>query len=278
MEKIMFKRLIIFTLAILSAIVFSYSPAISAETDLTVNAAEYICSKAREGKKSRLAVYAFTNEAGETSSDTKGSSTKIMSLILDKKEFKVIDPEKVPEIISEQEKGLTGLVDPETAAETGKMIGADALIFGITGKGSLQVRIIDATTGEVIGATLEQNSGKTKIKNEEFKSPEGKKKFMAAEFERSLRPIYSKHPILYLYITANDEELAEMDESIPNVMRKFKERIAEKDTLKKAKFERRKKRLLDFRNENSGFNNRIQESRKNLLEQLKEKKSKKKRK
>jgi hypothetical protein len=157
----MFKIIKVLLLAAVTVAVYDYTPAAAAESDLSVNAAEYICTKAKEGKKTRLAVYAFTNDAGETSSETKGYSTKIMALILDKKEFKVIDPEKVPEVISEQEKGLTGLVDPETAAETGKMVGADALIFGISGAGSLQVRIIDAVTGEVIGATLEQIGGKT---------------------------------------------------------------------------------------------------------------------
>jgi hypothetical protein len=159
--------------ALITAAVFSYSPAVSADKDLTSNAAEYICAKAREGKKTRLAVYAFTNDAGDSSSETKSYSTKIMALIIDKKEFRVIDPEKLPEVISEQEKGMTGLIDPETAAETGNMIGADALVFGISGADSLQVRIIDASTGEVIGATLQENGGKTQISNDDFRSPEG---------------------------------------------------------------------------------------------------------
>ncbi|PKL16777.1 MAG: hypothetical protein CVV49_14490 [Spirochaetae bacterium HGW-Spirochaetae-5] len=255
--------------------ILNSAPAISAEPDLTSNAVEYICTKAREGKKTRLAVYTFTDEAGDTSSETKKYSTKIMALILDKKEFKVIDPERVPEIISEQEKGLTGLVDPETAAETGKMIGADALIFGISGSGSLQVRIIDAATGEVIGATLEVHDGKMKINNDDFKSPESKKKFISHEFERSLRPIYTNNPMFYLYLTANSEEEAELDNSFPMAMKKLKQRITEKDNKKNQKFEKRRKRLAEFRNENPGFDKRIRESRANLIESLKDRKDNK---
>ena len=268
----MLKKLNALMLIFISSILYNSSPAVSAEADLSANAADYICIKAREGKKTRLAVYAFTNDTGETSSETKGYSTKIMALLLDKKEFKVIDPERVPEIISEQEKGLTGLVDPETAAETGKMIGADALIFGISGPGSLQVRIIDASTGEVIGATLEEKEGKTKINNDDFKSPDAKRKFLTAEFERNLHQIYNNHPMLYLYITANDTELSEMDDTFPVAMKKFRQKMSAKDAEKSAKFEKRKKRLADFRNENPGFDNRIRESRKILIEQLKEKK------
>jgi len=277
-EKIMLKKINTLVLSMTSILIYSYLPAISAEKDLTANAAEYICTKAREGKKTRLAVYTFTNDAGVTSSETKGHSTKIMSLIIEKKEFKVIDPDSVPAVINEQEKGLTGLVDAETAAETGKMIGADALVFGISGKDSMQVRIVDAATGEVIGATLEQSGGKTKVKNEDFNSPEAKKKYIGAEFERSLRQSYEKHPLLFLFLTANPEELAEMNELFPDAMNKFQNRMKDKDPDKNLKFEKRKKRLLDFRNENPGFNKRIIQSRKNLLEQFKNKKDKRKKK
>lgn len=271
----MYKKLLSFLLISASAVIFN-SPTVSAETDLSLNAAEYICTKAREGKKSRLAVYAFTNETGDTSTESRGCSTKIMGLILDKKEFKVIDPESVPAVISEQEKGLTGLVDAETAAETGKMIGADALVFGISGKNSLQVRIIDAATGEVIGATLEQNGGKTKVNNEDFKSPESRKKFIAAEFLRNLSQISGKNPMLYLYLTANDNELALMNEEFPEAMDKLKKRINDKDPKRNAVFEKRKKRLIDFRNENPPFNARIIESRKSIMEQIKDRKKKRK--
>jgi len=272
----MYKKIKSFMLVPVSIIIYSYIPAVSAETDLNNNAAEYICEKAKERKKTRLAVYTFTDEAGETSSETKGLSTKIMELILEKKEFKVIDPESVPEVISEQEKGLTGLVDAETAAETGKMIGADALIFGISGKNSLQLRIIDASTGEVIGAKIEQNGGKTRVNNEDFNSPESRKKFLAAEFERSLRQSYNKNPMLYLYLTANDTELAAFNKEFPDAANKLKQRTNYNDPWKNERFKKRKTRLIDFRNENPGFNSRIIESRKNLIEQFKNRKSKKK--
>lgn len=272
----MFIKIKIMITAFLSITLLICPPAISAGKDLTVNAAEYICTKAREGKKTRLAVYAFTNDAGDISAETRSYSTKIMALILDKKEFKVIDPESVPDIISEQEKGMTGLIDSETAAETGKMIGADALVFGITGSGSLQVRIIDSTTGEVIGATLEEIGGKTKIENEDFKSPEGKKKFLAEEFERSTRQIYNNHPMHYLYITANDQELEEMENLYPAEIKKLKQRLSERDQKLSARFEKRKKRLIDFRNSNPDFNRHILESRKSIIEQLKNRRNKKK--
>ncbi len=269
----MYGKLQILVLVLLLTTAYTETKALSAETDLTVNAAEYICAKAREGKKTRLAVYTFTNDAGDTSAETKGYSTKIMALILDKKEFKVIDPESVKEVINEQEKGLTGLIDPETAAETGKITGADALIFGISGSGSLQVRIIDAATGEVIGATLEVAGGKTRISNDDYKSPESKNPFMAAEFKRNLRLIYNKQPMLYLYITANETEAAELDKTFPGAMNRLRQKITDKDHQR---LEYRKKRLADFMNTNPEFDKSIRQSREELIEQLQKKKENRK--
>ncbi len=269
----MFKRINTFIIISVTFIIYTYPQAAHADTDLSANAAEYICTKAKEGKKTRLAIYTFTNDTGDTSPESKVYSTKIMAIILDKKEFKVIDPEKIPEVVNEQEKGLTGLIDPETAAETGKLIGADALVFGVSGKGSLQVRIIDAATGEVLGAKLEENGGKPTISNEDFKSPEAKKKFIAFEFERDLTQLYRKRPMLYLYVTADEKELSELEENFPEAIEKLKLRINEKDPKKNAKFERRKRNLSGFRKENPGFDKRIRNSRKSLFDQLKKEKN-----
>jgi hypothetical protein len=81
--------------------------------------------------------------------------------------------------------------------------------------------------------------------------------------------------MLYLYVTATDEELAEMEEAFPVLMRKFKEKQEDKDARKNKKFEKRKRKLIDFRNENPEFDSRIRESRKSLMEKMKDKKRKK---
>lgn len=256
-------------------ILCSATPVRSADNRLAINAAEYICTKAKENNRKRIAVYSFTDSAGETSSESRIYSTKIISLILEKKEFRVIDPETIPEVVKEQEKGLTGLVDPETAAETGKLLGADTLVFGTSGGESLQVRMIDAKTGEVIGATIEEKNGKADVKNDDYRSPEGKKKFIADEFSRNLNRLYNNRPFLYLYLTASgDSELAELENTFPVAMKRVKSNMERKNSGNNSRFERRKKKLADFRNQNPSFDSNIRKSRKSLIEQLKEKRKK----
>lgn len=264
-------RLISILTSMLSAVLFSI-PAYSIDKGITEKAADYICVKAKEGGKTRLAVYPFTAKDGATSTDTEVYATKIIEVILTRGEFRVIDPAKVSKIVEEQEKGLTGLVDPDTAPETGKMLGADAMIFGITGEGTVQIRIVDATTGEVIGATVADAGGSAQVSSEDFKSGDNKKRFLSEQMEGKLNQLYFNHPAMFLYITADDEEMKELESGFPRITEKMKERLSEKDNKKGWRFETRKKKLLQIRKENPSFNHKIRGMRERALADMKSKK------
>lgn len=236
-------------------------PAFSADDPVTVKAADYICVKAKEGGKTRLAVYPFTGKDGATSNDTEKYATKIIEVILTKGEFRVIDPAKVSKIVEEQEKGLTGLVDPDTAPETGKMLGADAMIFGITGDGALQIRILDAATGEIIGATVADAGGSAKINNEDFKSKDNKNRFLLDQMEGKLRQMSTKHPAMFLFVTADDEEMKELESEFPRMAKEMNARIGSRTDKKNKSFDKRKKKLLQMRKENSSFDGKIRDMR-----------------
>ena len=232
-------------------------PLFSIEKKVADSAAEYICAKAKEGKKKRLAIYPFTEKSGESTTDSQAYATRIIEVILDNKEFKVIDPDKVSKIIGEQEKGLTGLVDPDTAPETGKMIGADAMIFGITDKSSIQIRILDAVTGEILGATVADSGGSTKTSNEDFKSADNKKKFLAEQTMMNLVQMFNNHPKKFIYITANDKEYAEMEKQFPFMMSELKHKFEEMNANRKTVIEKKRKKFLQIRDNDSGFDSRI---------------------
>lgn len=258
-------------------IIFLYMPLFSIEKKVADSAAEYICIKAKEGKKKNLAIYTFTEKNGEATPNSQGYATRIIEVILDKKEFKVIDPDKVSKIIEEQEKGLTGLVDPDTAPETGKMIGADVLIFGITDKNTIQIRILDSVTGEIIGATVAESGGSAKTSNEDFKSGENKKRFYSEQAMKILTQIYTKNPKKFLYITANDSEFAELEKNYPRAMNDARTKYQEPDSKRKGSIEKKKKRFLQYRTSDPEFDNKIKAMRKKALEDLESKKGKKKR-
>lgn len=250
-------------------------PGFSAEDGITSKAADYICVKAKEGGKTRLAVYPFTGKDGTTSPETDKYATKIIEVILTKGEFRVIDPAKVSKIIEEQEKGLTGLVDPDTAPETGKMLGADAMIFGITGDGSVQIRILDAVTGEIIGATVADTGGTAKINSEDFKSKDNKDRFLRDQMEGKLSQMSMNHPGMFLYVTADDDEMKEFEAEFPRLAKEISSRIGSRNEAGVQKFEQRKKRLLQMRKKDSSFNSRIKDMREKTFTGLKSKRKRK---
>jgi len=258
------------------AFMFIFMPLFSMEKKLADSAAEYICLKAKEGKKKRLAVYPFTEKSGKSSTDSQAYATRIIEVILDKKEFKVIDPDKVSKIIAEQEKGLTGLVDPDTAPETGKMIGADAMIFGITDKTTLQIRILDSATGEVIGATVAESDGSAKASVENFKSGNSRKKFFTEQTMRNLVQMYNNFPKKFVYITANDNEYAEMEKKFPFMMSELKHRFEEMNANRKAMIEKKRKKFLQLRNSDSDFDSEIKSMREKVLADISARKEKRK--
>jgi len=247
-------------------------PAFSADDPVTVKAADYICIKAKEGGKTRLAVYPFTGKDGTTSNDTEKYATKIIEVILTKGEFRVIDPAKVSKIVEEQEKGLTGLVDPDTAPETGKMLGADAMIFGITGDGALQIRILDAATGEIIGATVADAGGSAKINNDDFKSADNRDRFLLQQMDGKLRQMSENHPAMFLYVTADDDEMKVLESEFPGVVKRISSRIGSRDDAGVQKFEKRKKRLLQMRKKHPAFNSSIKDMREKTFTGMKSKK------
>ncbi|MCK7516162.1 MAG: hypothetical protein MZV70_77415 [Desulfobacterales bacterium] len=69
-----------------------------------------------------------------------------------------------------------------------------------------------------------------------------------------------------------------MDELYPAEMKKLQQRLPGRDPKQKSMFEKRKKRLADFRNSNPDFNKRILDSRKSIMEQMKDRQKKKKKK
>jgi hypothetical protein len=265
-----------FILIILSVFIFQSMPLSAIDKKLADSAGEYICTKAKDGKKKRLAVYPFTEKSGETSPDSQEYATRIIEIIINKNEFKVIDPEKVSKIVEEQEKGLTGLVDPDTAPETGKMIGADAMIFGITGKGVVQIRILDAVTGEVLGATVADKGGSAKTNNDDFKSGDNKNRFMAEQTMMNLVQMHNRNPKKFLYITANDSEYKDMEKNFPVMMNKLKQRFEESDSIRKITIEKKRKRFLQLRSKDSDFDSRIKSMRDKVMDDINSKKGKKK--
>lgn len=102
-----------------------------------------------------------------------GASDMMTTALVKTRKFDVIEREKLKSILKEQKLGETGLVDQSRAAQMGKLLGAQFVVVGsITEYGmskqsggvagisgsktiyrtSVDIRIIDATTGKIVYA------------------------------------------------------------------------------------------------------------------------------
>ena len=107
---------------------------------------------------SPLAVAVIPIESNESNSEISSMILdKLITNLVKKRRFKVIEREFLEKIINEQSLGMTGIVDEASAISAGKVIGAEAIIMGkqneLNGDMHISVRVIDVETSETITAS-----------------------------------------------------------------------------------------------------------------------------
>ncbi len=108
------------------------------------------------GERMSIAVLPFSSQGigGELSGVD--LLDKLITGFVNSKRFKVIERAQLEKILNEQKLGLSGIVDPSTAAEIGKGIGVDAVVLGsVTRAGnslSIDARLIDTESAAIISA------------------------------------------------------------------------------------------------------------------------------
>lgn len=119
-------------------------------------------------------------------------------------DFQVVERDRIAQILAEQDFGASGRVDPSHAVEIGRLLGAQVIIFGsvtrfemssgagisiggfslsgTTGKAALSGRIVDATTGVILGSA--EGAGDATGASLSVRNLEGIS-FQASEFQNS---------------------------------------------------------------------------------------------
>src|SRR5690348_14851075 len=126
------------------------------------------------GPKRRIGVVSFENKAPYAQARIGNTATDILITELTKSgKFIVVEREKLDKLLEEQKMGQTGVIDPATAAQVGKVLGLNAIVtgsisqFGVKSEGkdfivsqskqqivecTVDVRVVDAETGQVLYA------------------------------------------------------------------------------------------------------------------------------
>jgi hypothetical protein len=257
---------------------------------LVEKTAAHICRVCGEKNKSRLAVYNFTDLNDDETGETRRYTTRVISAILDCGSLKVIDPGKVRNVMDEQAKGMLGIVDDETAPEVGKLLGADVLIFGQMERNSVQLRLVDAVSGELIGATVEEGDGRSlepiimtekatrrsldSVKDEQSLPEIGRERqgdrpskdeFRKSQIKKQLSHLLQKYPGLFMYLTCDDEEFSLYSRKFPRRYQIFRERLDKQPAAKKEKFQRTRKTIQDMKITDPAFREKINSAQQGIL-------------
>lgn len=173
------KRLLTFLLLATCSLLLAHFTGCAARTgvkmkqEVSANVTEKVESK-YTGPKRRVGVVDFENKTayGQQRLGQAASDILITELVKTGK-FIVVEREKMNKLLEEQKLGMSGAIDPNTAAQVGKILGLSAIVtgaisnFGVRTTGSdyliaqskrqeasctVDVRVVDAETGQVLFA------------------------------------------------------------------------------------------------------------------------------
>lgn len=113
-----------------------------------------------DGRRPGVAVFPFTNGGsyGESAEDLEALTVGLQQMLLTELDqndaLRIVERARLKQILEEQDLAEEGRVDPSTAAEIGKLVGARYMVTGVFvdlyGDFRMDARIIDVETGEVI--------------------------------------------------------------------------------------------------------------------------------
>lgn len=112
------------------------------------------------GKKSaaRIGILAFPYHDGRISSGSSIVSERLTTELASQRGMRVVERSLVRKLLEEQRLSETGVIDPGTAKEMGKILGIDMIVTGTLielndEKTEVNARLLKADTGEVISAS-----------------------------------------------------------------------------------------------------------------------------
>lgn len=128
---------------------------------------------AEEQKKLRLAVIGFEKTGEEIShlDLNKIVNEWLTAFLVNTNVFEVIERQALEKVLQEQSLGQSGIIDPESAARAGKLLGVNILVTGtlmyFAEELEVTVRLIDTSNGTIVGvvsvSTKDENELRAKI-------------------------------------------------------------------------------------------------------------------
>ena len=114
---------------------------------------QQIASKVSQQHKTTIAVIEFSDLRGSVTDFGRFLAEELITRLYSTQKFKVIERQLLNRVISEQKLNLSGMVDPKSAKELGKLLGVDAIVSGtitdLVKTLRVNARLISTQTGEI---------------------------------------------------------------------------------------------------------------------------------
>ena len=114
---------------------------------------QQIANKMSAKQRTTIAVVEFTDLQGDVTDFGRYLAEELITRLYETEKFKVIERQQLNKVIAEQKLSLTGVIDPGSAKQLGKILGVDAIVSGTTTNlaQSLKVnaRLISTESGEI---------------------------------------------------------------------------------------------------------------------------------
>lgn len=114
---------------------------------------QQIAAKMTAKQKTTVAVVEFTDLQGNTTDFGRFLAEELITRLMEAEKFRVIERQLLNKVITEQKLSLTGVVDPASAKQLGKILGVEAIVVGTVTNLSQSVkvnaRLISTETGEI---------------------------------------------------------------------------------------------------------------------------------
>jgi TolB-like protein len=191
---------------------------------------QQIAKEMTEYNKTTIAVIEFSDLQGNVTDFGRFLAEELITRLYQTKKFKVIERHLLNKIIAEQKLSLTGIVDPTSAKQLGKILSVDAIVSGsITDLAQslrINARLISTETGEIFAVAsteIFKDESVMKLLQTGVKSPTSDKKTASSQTtteKKILRKVDAKNftfelknvqmtsttVIIDLLITNNDKD------------------------------------------------------------------------
>ena len=190
-------------------------PVVLFADDTAASAARFICDKVAAAGSESVAIFPFTDGQNAETADTRRMTTRVLSGVLECK-LRVIDQSKIKDVMREQMKRQSGLYAEESIPEIGRLAGADTLVYGTLDDG-LALRMVDARTGEMIGAVVTGDKA--------AQVADAREELQLDQLNTWLEELSTSDPELFVYVTSSKEEFARYVEANPEAAGRVLDRV-----------------------------------------------------